>query len=48
LLPSDARYAGVIIALVMGDQNAIDQDDWRIFNATGVGHLISIECRICL
>jgi len=43
LLPSDARYAGVIIALVMGDQNAIDQDDWRIFNATGVGHLISIS-----
>ena len=43
LLPSDARYAGVIIALVMGDQNAIDQDDWRIFNATGVGPLISIS-----
>ena len=42
LLPSDARYAGVIIALVMGDQNAIDQNDWQIFNATGVGHLISI------
>ena len=43
LLPEDARYAGVIIALVMGDQNAIDQDDWRIFNATGIGHLISIS-----
>jgi len=27
---------------VMGDQNAIDQEDWRIFNATGIGHLISI------
>ena len=43
LLPSDARYAGVIIALVMGDQNAIDQNDWRVFNATGIGHLISIS-----
>ena len=43
LLPHDARYAGVIIALVMGDQNAIEQDDWRIFNATGIGHLISIS-----
>ncbi|WP_216863981.1 DNA internalization-related competence protein ComEC/Rec2 [Polynucleobacter sp. MWH-Berg-3C6] len=43
LLPEDARYTGVIIALVMGDQNAIDQDDWRIFNATGIGHLISIS-----
>ncbi|MBU3578437.1 DNA internalization-related competence protein ComEC/Rec2 [Polynucleobacter sp. 73C-SIWE] len=43
LLPEDARYAGVIIALVMGDQNAIDQEDWQIFNATGIGHLISIS-----
>jgi len=43
LLPADARYAGVMIALVMGDQNAIDQDDWRVFNATGIGHLISIS-----
>ena len=43
LLPKDARYAGVIIALVMGDQNAIEQDDWRVFNATGIGHLISIS-----
>ena len=43
LLPRDARYGGVIAALVMGDQNAIDQDDWRVFNATGIGHLISIS-----
>jgi len=43
LLPEDARYAGVIIALVMGDQNAINQEDWQVFNATGIGHLISIS-----
>ena len=43
LLPEGAPYAGVIIALVMGDQNAIDQSDWRVFNATGIGHLISIS-----
>jgi competence protein ComEC len=43
LLPKDARYSGVISALVMGDQNAIDQEDWRVFNATGIGHLISIS-----
>ena len=43
LLPRDARYGGVIVALVMGDQNAIDQEDWRVFNATGIGHLISIS-----
>ena len=43
MLPDDARYVGVLIALVMGDQNAIDQDDWQVFNATGIGHLISIS-----
>jgi len=43
LLPKEARYGGVIAALVMGDQNAIEQEDWRIFNATGIGHLISIS-----
>lgn len=43
LLSKDARYGGVIEALVMGDQNAIDQEDWRVFNATGIGHLISIS-----
>ena len=42
-LPSDARYVGVIVALVMGDQNAIHQEDWGVFNATGIGHLISIS-----
>ncbi|QWE16006.1 DNA internalization-related competence protein ComEC/Rec2 [Polynucleobacter sp. AP-Nino-20-G2] len=42
-LPADARYGGVVAALVMGDQNAIAQDDWRVFNATGIGHLISIS-----
>lgn len=43
MLPTDARYVGVLIALVMGDQNAINQDDWQVFNATGIGHLISIS-----
>ena len=43
ILPADARYGGVLVALVMGDQNAIDQDDWQVFNATGIGHLISIS-----
>ncbi len=43
MLPEDARYVGVLVALVMGDQNAINQDDWQVFNATGIGHLISIS-----
>ena len=38
-----ARYAGVIVALAIGEQRAIPEDDWRIFNRTGIGHLISIS-----
>jgi len=36
-------YAGVIVALVIGDQRGIDQDDWDIFNRTGISHLVSIS-----
>ncbi|OWW22415.1 DNA internalization-related competence protein ComEC/Rec2 [Noviherbaspirillum denitrificans] len=39
----DKPYAGVIVALVIGDQRAIGQSDWKVFNRTGVGHLISIS-----
>lgn len=35
-------YAGVINALVVGDQRAIEQDDWQLFARSGVSHLISI------
>ncbi|MDB5729638.1 MAG: internalization-related competence protein ComEC/Rec2, partial [Noviherbaspirillum sp.] len=37
------EYAGVIVALVIGDQRAITQSDWKIFNRTGIGHLVSIS-----
>lgn len=37
------RYAGLIAALVLGDQNAIERDDWDIFRTTGVAHLMSIS-----
>lgn len=37
------QYAGVIVALVVGDQRAIDQSDWLVFNRTGISHLISIS-----
>jgi competence protein ComEC len=40
---ADARTAGVLAALVVGDQNAIDRADWDIFRATGVAHLMSIS-----
>lgn len=39
----DARSAGVLSALVVGDQAAIDRDDWDIFRITGVAHLMSIS-----
>jgi len=39
----DKEYAGVIVALVVGDQRAIAQSDWQVFNRTGIGHLISIS-----
>lgn len=36
-------YAGVIVALVVGDQRAIGQSDWKVFNRTGISHLVSIS-----
>lgn len=40
---TDAPYASVIVALVIGDQRHIAQSDWEIFNRTGIGHLVSIS-----
>jgi competence protein ComEC len=39
----DKEYAGVIVALVIGDQRAISQSDWKVFNRTGISHLVSIS-----
>ncbi|MFN7122894.1 MAG: DNA internalization-related competence protein ComEC/Rec2 [Hydrogenophaga sp.] len=39
----DSRAAGVLAALVVGDQSAIDREDWALFRATGVAHLMSIS-----
>lgn len=36
-------YAGVIAALVMGDQRAIPAAQWQTFTRTGVNHLMSIS-----
>ncbi len=38
-----ARRAGVVAALVTGDQAAIERSDWDVFRATGVSHLMSIS-----
>jgi competence protein ComEC len=40
---TNAPYAGVIVALIVGDQRAIAQSDWTVFNRTGIGHLVSIS-----
>lgn len=37
------RLAGVVAALVTGDQRAIERADWDVFRATGVSHLMSIS-----
>jgi len=36
-------FAGMIAALVVGDQAAIDRVDWDVFRSTGVAHLVSIS-----
>jgi competence protein ComEC len=51
VLPSDelatskmsAAVAGILVALVVGDQGAIASTWWTVFNQTGVGHLMSIS-----
>ncbi|MDI9333632.1 MAG: DNA internalization-related competence protein ComEC/Rec2 [Cytophagales bacterium] len=40
---SERASAGVLAALITGDQNAIERSDWDIFRTTGVAHLMSIS-----
>ncbi|MGE0097628.1 MAG: DNA internalization-related competence protein ComEC/Rec2 [Hydrogenophaga sp.] len=42
-LAHDQRSAGVIAALVVGEQSAIERADWDLFRTTGVAHLMSIS-----
>jgi competence protein ComEC len=37
------NLAGVVAALVVGDQQSIDRADWDVYRATGVAHLMSIS-----
>ena len=39
----DAPYVGVLVALAIGDQQAIPAEQWRLFRQTGVTHLMSIS-----
>ena len=36
-------YAGVLVALTIGDQRSVSQDQWQLYNRTGVSHLLSIS-----
>jgi len=36
-------YAGILVALVVGDQRAIDSGLWQAFSRTGITHLMSIS-----
>ena len=40
---SDPAAAGVLAALAVGDQAAIDRPGWDLFRVTGVAHLMSIS-----
>ncbi|WP_332014173.1 ComEC/Rec2 family competence protein, partial [Achromobacter sp.] len=37
------RYAPVMIALAIGDQAGVAREDWRLFNRSGITHLVSIS-----
>lgn len=39
----DRDYAGVLVALAVGDQRAIDSGQWQLFARTGITHLMSIS-----
>ncbi len=39
----DAAYAGVVVALAVGDQDAIPPSQWTLFRQTGTSHLFSVS-----
>lgn len=40
---ADRRAAGVLAALSLGDQGAIEREDWDLFRTTGLAHLMAIS-----
>jgi competence protein ComEC len=40
---ADSPYVGVLVALAVGDQQAIPATQWRLFRLAGVTHLMSIS-----
>lgn len=42
-LEDGAPYAGVLVALAIGDQQAVPRGQWELFARTGITHLVSIS-----
>ncbi len=42
-LLDEQPYAGILVALAIGDQRAISADQWRALTRTGTNHLMSIS-----
>ncbi|MGH8214862.1 MAG: DNA internalization-related competence protein ComEC/Rec2 [Rhodanobacteraceae bacterium] len=42
-LPKDAHAARLLRALSVGDERALDEQDWQVVRATGISHLIAIS-----
>ena len=40
---ADRRAAGVLAALAVGEQGAIEREDWDVFRSTGLSHLMAIS-----
>lgn len=39
----DNRFAGVAVALAIGDRSGIDAGQWKVFQNTGTAHLVAIS-----
>jgi len=43
ILTVNSNYAGILIALAMGERAGITQQQWQVFRATGTSHLVAIS-----
>ena len=42
-ITSENKYAGILVALAMGERTGISQEQWYVFRATGTSHLVAIS-----
>ena len=40
---ADTKFAGVLVALALGERTGITQEQWQVFRATGTSHLVAIS-----